>query len=105
MTYKITFRKNVRSSARMNLFSSAKLKFSMPSDVVGSLMRHSIADTLAAAFGDDGEPAPGVFLEHRLLERIDLVADEDGNGQNNLLFVRVISTRLIDFDASTIIEL
>ena len=30
-SYDVTGRKNVRSSARMNLFSSAKLKFAMPS--------------------------------------------------------------------------
>jgi len=69
-----TCRKNVRSSARMNLFSSAKLKFAMPSlsarsapgtligrkaierdqregDVVGAFMRQSSSLEVAAAFG------------------------------------------------------
>src|SRR6266436_10253271 len=43
-------------------------------------MRHEIADQVAAAFRDDGEPALGIFIELRALERIDLVADEDGDG-------------------------
>src|SRR5260370_33476606 len=53
-------------------------------DVVGAFMRHPVADQIAAAIGNDGEPTPGIFFEHRPLERIDLVADEDGDGQGNL---------------------
>src|SRR5438067_2110699 len=49
-------------------------------DVVGALMRHEIADQVAAAFRDDGEPALRIFLELRALEGIELVADEDGDG-------------------------
>jgi hypothetical protein len=45
-------------------------------------MRHEIADQVAAAFLDDGEPALGVLLEQRALERIDLVADENGDGKS-----------------------
>src|SRR5579862_2037531 len=54
------------------------------SDIVGAFMRHPVAEQIAAAFRDDGEPALGVFLEHRALERIDLVADENGDGHGNL---------------------
>src|SRR3954462_4816902 len=49
-------------------------------DVVGALMRHEIADQVAAAFRDDGEPALGIFLELSAFERIELVSDEDGDG-------------------------
>jgi hypothetical protein len=42
-------------------------------------MRHPVADEIAAASGNDGEPARSVLLEHRALERIELVADENGN--------------------------
>src|SRR5882757_3174770 len=42
-------------------------------DVVGALMRHEIACEIAAASGNDGE---------RALERIDLVADENGDGHD-----------------------
>src|SRR5206468_8067546 len=48
-------------------------------DVVGALMRHEIADQVAAAFRDDAEPALRIILELRALERIELVADEDGD--------------------------
>src|SRR3954463_4174312 len=49
-------------------------------DVVGALMRHEIADEVATAFRDDSEPALRVILELRALERIELIADEDGDG-------------------------
>src|SRR3954469_7431544 len=49
-------------------------------DVVGTLMRHEIADQIAAASRDDGEPALGIFLELSALERIELVSDEYGDG-------------------------
>src|SRR5262249_9932294 len=48
-------------------------------DVVGALMRHPVADEVAAAARDDREPAFGIFLELRALERIELVADEHGD--------------------------
>jgi hypothetical protein len=78
-------------------------------------MRHPVAMKLAAASRNDREPAFRIFLEQRTLERIDLVADENGNGQWNLRFLlsslRALSisshthdTRLIDVDASVIIE-
>jgi hypothetical protein len=47
-------------------------------------MRHPVADEIAAAFGNDGEPAPGIFLEHRALELIELVADENGDRHDSL---------------------
>src|SRR5262249_37982383 len=50
-------------------------------DVVGALMRHEIADQIAAAARDDFQPALGILLELGALERIDLVADEYGDGQ------------------------
>src|SRR6478609_4044286 len=53
-------------------------------DVVGALMRHPVAEAFAAAIRDDGEPAPRVFLEHRALERVELVADENGDSHENL---------------------
>src|ERR1700730_13823709 len=53
-------------------------------NIVGALMRHPVADEIAAAFRNDAQPAPGVLLEHRALERIELVADENGDGQGNL---------------------
>src|ERR1700733_9595561 len=49
-------------------------------DVVGAFMRHPVADEIAAASRDDGEPAFGILLEHPALERIDLIADENGDG-------------------------
>jgi hypothetical protein len=45
-------------------------------------MRHEIACEIAAASGNDGEPALGIFLELRALERVDLVADENGDGHD-----------------------
>src|SRR5450755_4174353 len=53
-------------------------------NIVGALMRHPVADEIAAAFRNDGQPALGILLEHRALERINLVADENGDGQGNL---------------------
>src|SRR5450631_1296468 len=54
------------------------------SDVVGALMRHEIADQVAAACRDDGEPLPRIVLERCPLEWIDLVADENGHGHRDL---------------------
>src|SRR3954452_19896741 len=59
-------------------------------DIVGALMRHPVAEQMAAAFRDDSQPAPGIGLEHRALERIDLVADEYGDGQQSLLYPEFI---------------
>src|SRR5438445_7490380 len=47
------------------------------SDVVGALMRHPVADQAAAAPWNDAEPVFRILFEHRPLERIELVADED----------------------------
>src|SRR4051812_38591944 len=47
-------------------------------------MRHPVAKAFAAAFRDDGQPAFGIFLEHRALERIELVANENGDGHESL---------------------
>src|SRR6478752_2808143 len=49
-------------------------------DVVSALMRHPVADQVAAAFRDDGEPVFRILLELGALERIELVADENGDG-------------------------
>jgi hypothetical protein len=69
-------------------------------------MRHPVADQIAAASGNDGELSPGILLDHRALERIDLVADENGDGQGNLqCFEPSQDSRLIDVNASSIIEL
>jgi hypothetical protein len=53
-------------------------------NVVGPFMRHPVADQTAAAAWNDAEPAFGILLEHRALEGIDLVADENGHGHGNL---------------------
>src|SRR5207244_2566790 len=42
---------------------------------------------VAAAFRDDAEPVLRILLEHRALERVELVADEDGDGHGGLGFV------------------
>src|SRR5262245_8042508 len=49
-------------------------------DVVGALVRHPVAEEIAAAFRDDGEPVFRVLLEQRALEGVELVTDEDGDG-------------------------
>ena len=54
-------------------------------DVVGALVRHEIAEQVAAAFRDDGLPAPGILLERVALERIEHVADAAGDGHGCLL--------------------
>jgi hypothetical protein len=101
-------RKNVRSSARDEfvLFGKAEIRHAFrigaqpraialiggqafernqrKCDVVGALMRHPVADQIAGAFRNDREPAFRIFLEHRAFERIELVADEDGDGHGCL---------------------
>src|SRR3982750_3655018 len=62
-------------------------------DIVGALVRHEIADQLAAAFRDDGEPALRILLELRALEGIELVADEDGDGHDGLLWFHTVIAR------------
>ena len=48
----------------------------------------------------------GVFPEHRALERIELVTNENGDGQASLRgFELSQNSRLIDVDASVIVEL
>lgn len=54
-------------------------------DVVGPLMRHPVAKQIAAAFGNDGEPSLCVLLEQVTLERVELIADENGDGHEALL--------------------
>jgi len=54
-------------------------------------MRHPVAEEIAAASGDDGEPVSRVFLEHRAFERIELVTDEDGDGHLEPLTFAVIA--------------
>jgi len=54
-------------------------------DIVGSLMRHPVAEQIAAAFRNDREPFLRVSFEQMPLERIELVANEDGNGHEFLL--------------------
>src|SRR6202008_239239 len=66
-------------------------------DVVGALMRHPVADEIAAAARDDLEPVPRIFLELRALERIELVADEHGDGRHgNLICCRHCEERSDD---------
>lgn len=55
-------------------------------DVVGPLMRHPVSKQIATAFRNDGKPALRVGLKEMPLERIELVADEDGDGHEPLLF-------------------
>ena len=100
------------------MFSSAKLKFAMPStsarkpraiglrrrprlsneirakaDVVGALMRHPVAEQVATASRDNAEPAPRILLEHRTLERIELVTDENGDGHKGTpMLIHVIAS-------------
>src|SRR5258708_34205574 len=60
-------------------------------------MRHPVAQKIAAASGNDGRPALGIGLEHAALERIDLVADEYGDGHGSLLGVSASQpSRLIE---------
>src|SRR3954453_23545820 len=74
-------------------------------DVVGALMRHEIADQVAAAGRDDGEPLPRIILELRALERIDLVTNENGHGHQYLhSSMRTEHSRLPHIDASAMIE-
>ena len=49
-------------------------------DVVGALVRHPVADEVAAAARDDLDPALGVGLERAAPEGIELVADENRDG-------------------------
>jgi hypothetical protein len=51
-------------------------------------MRHPVSDEIAAASGNDAEPAPRILLEHRALEGIELVADENGDHGNLRRFER-----------------
>src|SRR4029079_6650254 len=61
-------------------------------DIVGALVRHPVTDQIAAASWNDAEPAFGIFLEHRPLERIELVTDENGDGHGGLrCFLAVIA--------------
>src|SRR5260221_4985500 len=43
-------------------------------------MRHPVSDQVAAAPWNDAEPVFRILLEHRPLERIELVTDENGDG-------------------------
>src|SRR5215831_3309275 len=58
-------------------------------DVVGALVRHPVAQEIAAAARDDFQPALGVGLELGPLEGVELVADEHGHGHGGLLAVSV----------------
>src|SRR5262249_27278566 len=51
-------------------------------NVVCSLMRHEIADQVASASRDNGEPALRILLELRALERIKLITDETGDSHS-----------------------
>ena len=55
-------------------------------NVVSSLMRHPVAKQIAAAFRNDREPLLRIGFEQMPLERIELVANEDGNGHELLPF-------------------
>src|SRR5690242_19524385 len=52
-------------------------------DVVGALVRHPIAQEIAAAARNNGLPALRILLELRALERIELIANEQGDGHGN----------------------
>lgn len=54
-------------------------------DVVGAFMGHPVAEQIASAFRNDGEPPLRVGFKHVPLKRIELVADENGNGHGMLL--------------------
>src|SRR3984885_8429492 len=51
-----------------------------PSGMTGSSIRAAVTDQMSAAFGNDAAPILGVLLERIALKRIDLVANEAGNG-------------------------
>src|SRR5207302_413474 len=51
---------------------------------VRALVREKISDEMAAAAGDDAAPVRGVLPEIFLLERIDLIANEAGDGHSVL---------------------
>src|SRR5690606_37023572 len=51
-------------------------------DVVGALVRHPVAEQLAAAGRNDGQPVLRIGLERGALERVDTVADEHGDGHD-----------------------
>ncbi len=55
-------------------------------DVVGPLVRHPVSKQVATALRNDGKPALRIGLKQMSLERIELVADEDGDGHELLLF-------------------
>src|SRR5262249_3874993 len=77
------------------------------SDVVGAFMRLEIADQVAAASGNDREPALGILLELRASERIKLIADKHGDSHGNLYSrrrCRPAIYRLPRMNASVIIE-
>src|SRR5437763_668838 len=54
-------------------------------NIVGSLVRHPVADEIAAASWDDVEPALGVCFEGFAAERIELIANKDRDGHRCLL--------------------
>jgi hypothetical protein len=45
-------------------------------------VRHPVAEQVAAAFRNDGEPVLRVLLELGALEGIELIADENGDGHD-----------------------
>src|SRR5262249_54640423 len=53
-------------------------------------MRHPVADQVAAAFRDDMKPVFRVLLEHRALEGVELVADEDGDGHWEPFYFHIV---------------
>src|SRR5690348_6057534 len=61
--------------------------------VVRALMRHEIADEIAAAGGNNGEPVSRILLELRLLEGIDLVADVANDIHVRLLKMSALTGR------------
>ncbi len=54
-------------------------------DVVGALVRHPIADDFAAAFRNDCQPIARIGFKAVALIRIELIANEDGDGHRGLL--------------------
>jgi hypothetical protein len=51
-----------------------------PRDVIGAFMGEKVSDQMTAAAGNDPTPLFGILLEGRALKRVDLVANEAGNG-------------------------
>ena len=77
-SYRFAQPKELKPGDRMSSLTRIHLPFTYAS--TAGAMRHPVADEIAAAFRNDGQPVFRIFLEHRPLERIELVTDENGDG-------------------------